>query len=113
MFALKFLAINACLLTLSEAAPLPVSSKSEGRFTDANGYRCTQHYIVRPEDSCDSIGRSFSLPLASLVNMNPELGEECAELHSLIGQELCVQTVISGNLGRDFVLNTDIYGARY
>jgi hypothetical protein len=45
--------------------------------------------------------------------MNPELGEECAELHSLIGQELCVQTVISGNLGRDFVLNTDIYGARY
>ncbi|KAJ7276806.1 hypothetical protein C8J57DRAFT_1504642 [Mycena rebaudengoi] len=107
MFALKFLAIHAYLLALSAAAALPLVSKSEGRFTDANGYRCTQHYTVRLKDSCDSIGRTFSLPLASLVNMNPELSAECTDLHSLIGQELCVQTVISINLGRDFVLNTD------
>ncbi|KAJ6552049.1 hypothetical protein DFH09DRAFT_1086176 [Mycena vulgaris] len=117
----------ACLFTLSIAAPLPipyesanprfkpsmlyssracritVKRNSDGPLTDANGYRCTQHYTVLPGDTCTSVSIGFGLSLTMLMNMNTELGEDCRSFS--IGQQLCVQTIVSENPGRSFVLN--------
>jgi hypothetical protein len=35
--------------------------------------------------------------------MNPEIGEDCTALK--VGEYYCVQTVVSGNIGRPLVLN--------
>ncbi|KAJ7485043.1 hypothetical protein B0H11DRAFT_2017887 [Mycena galericulata] len=113
MFSKLFL--FACIFTLCIAAPLPVTSHdvevssrassggNEGPLTDADGYRCTQQYTVRPGDTCTSVSIAFGLTPATLIHMNPEIGEDCTSLN--VGQEYCVQTVISGNTGRSFVLN--------
>ncbi|KAJ7472058.1 hypothetical protein FB451DRAFT_1251797 [Mycena latifolia] len=108
MFA-KLFAL-ACLFTLSVAAPLAISpdtalmfKRNDGPRTDANGYRCTQHYTARPGDTCVSVSIAFGLAPATLVSMNPEIGEDCASFS--VGQQYCVQTVVSENPGRSFVLN--------
>ncbi|KAJ7187040.1 hypothetical protein C8R46DRAFT_1024986 [Mycena filopes] len=105
MFTKLFFLSTLCVF--SAAAPLPRLSvlarrDSEGPGTDANGYRCTQHYTVRPFDTCASVGMAFGLQPAILVQMNTEL--EC-DSSLKTGQRLCVQTVVSGNPGRSFVLN--------
>ena len=76
---------------------------SDGPRTDANGYRCTLHYTPQPDDTCTSVTRAFGLTQAMFVNMNPEVGENCELLET--GAQYCVQTVISGNVGRPLVMN--------
>ncbi|KAJ7773674.1 hypothetical protein DFH07DRAFT_990269 [Mycena maculata] len=107
----------ACVFTLSVGTPLPGISRdatslsrppvfkrnNEGPRTDADGYRCTQHYTVRPGDTCTSISIAFGLPPATLIHMNPEIGDDCAALG--VGKQYCVQTIVSGNPGRSLVLN--------
>ncbi|KAJ6632404.1 hypothetical protein B0H10DRAFT_2183138 [Mycena sp. CBHHK59/15] len=92
----KFLTL-ACLFSISVAAPLLISARSptvtrdnEGPGTDANGYRCTQHYTIAPGDTCTSVGIAFGLPPAKFINMNPEIGVDCTNLN--VGQQYCVQT---------------------
>ncbi|KAJ7102907.1 hypothetical protein C8R44DRAFT_859100 [Mycena epipterygia] len=111
LFPLTFLfalAVAAPVSVLSRTADASIGNPivkrdNEGPYTDANGYRCTQHYTVRPGDTCSSVTIAFGLSLATLVNMNPEIGEDCTALN--VGQQYCVQTVISGNTGRSFVFN--------
>ncbi|KAJ7140082.1 hypothetical protein C8R43DRAFT_1131820 [Mycena crocata] len=110
-----------CILNLSVAAPLPVlldnweplldtftaaqpaKRSTDGPFTDANGYRCTQHYTARPGDTCFSVSAAFGLRPAILINMNPEIGEYCTAF--AVGTEYCVQTVMSDNQGHNHLLN--------
>ncbi|KAJ6632408.1 hypothetical protein B0H10DRAFT_1938033 [Mycena sp. CBHHK59/15] len=61
-----------------------VKRDSEGPGTDANGYRCTQHYTVASGDACTSIDIAFGLPPAKLINMNAEIGVHVATAGTIV-----------------------------
>ncbi|KAJ7827985.1 hypothetical protein B0H13DRAFT_1917316 [Mycena leptocephala] len=93
------------LFMLSTAAPLPVRSHNSSLQPRNGCQRLPLHATLHrpPGDTCDSVSIAFGLLPATLVNMNPEIGEDCTALK--VGEYYCVQTVVSGNIGRPLVLN--------
>lgn len=61
---------------------------------------CTQDFNVYDGDTHNSVSIAFCLRPEILVHMNPKIGEHCTSLE--VGEQHCVQSVISDNPGRAF-----------